>query len=380
MSMLEEKACGACSEVDPAPEILCSVCKRDFHRSCVPERLLRGTTETVCGLCAALEPPVVPFAPPVGHSTIVTGTIPRTSARMSNQDAVSKVLELEERLKVQADMFSELMAMMREMRAAHPAVLSDPPAPAEPVAAHTSSVRDTPANDNSSVNNGSRNRSLDASLWRTRLPTEFVARALQASPLTKEQLTRRKQGTDLPLFNGDPLEWLTFIRRYLETAGEMCGFTCTEDMKRIRCALSGPALALVEPYMSNPDNLDSVISALQQNFGQRYMLLEAVAKRIRKLPNLAEDLSNVGKFAGEVDQMRIVSNMDPTQPIPSHCIAEIESKLPDRHADKWLDVRGIHNSPDIDALADFIMDLHTRQIALRRCTTGKARTTGFAYR
>ena len=334
----------------------------------------------VCKACKAANPELsdellLPQAPPTrGNSTVVGGARPKLPTEMSLEQALHRVLELEERLKTQADMFQELMTKQ------FPQPLQD--AVHTPGNVHGQSVNvnvsslnasDTQSPDNSNVNNGSGNTSTDASLWRTRLPSAFVSRALSVNPLTKDQLTRRKQGTELPPFNGDPLDWLTFIRRYLETSGEMCGFTPTEDMTRIRNSLSGHALSLVEPYMHNPDNLDSVINALQQNFGQRYMMLDAIALRIKKLPNLAEDLSNIGRFAGEVDQVRIVSNMDTQQPVPSHCVAELESKLPDRHADRWLDKRGIHVQPEINALADFLMELHTRQIALRRATVVKTK-------
>lgn len=48
---------------------------------------------------------------------------------------------------------------------------------------------------------------------------------------------------------------LTFVTAYLETAGEVCGFTPGEDMARLRVALRGPALQLVSSQMDNVDNL-----------------------------------------------------------------------------------------------------------------------------
>lgn len=58
-------------------------------------------------------------------------------------------------------------------------------------------------------------------------------------------------GTDLPPFDGDAFGWLKFVKMYLETAGEKCGFKPYQDMERIKLALRHPAKTLVAGYLEN---------------------------------------------------------------------------------------------------------------------------------
>ena len=112
---MEGKACKSCLLMEPAPTIKCSVCNEWLHRACVSERLLRGNTVIVCKACKAANSELsdellLPQAPPTrGNSTVVGGARPKLPTEMSLEQALHRVLELEERLKTQADMFQELM-------------------------------------------------------------------------------------------------------------------------------------------------------------------------------------------------------------------------------------------------------------------------------
>lgn len=225
---------------------------------------------------------------------------------------------------------------------------------------------------NTSQNVSSRSySSLDSSLWRSRLPQSLVTRANATTVITKEQLTRRKTGTELPAFNGDPFIFLRFIEKFLNTCGDKCGFTAQEDMDRIMAALKEPARALVSSYTYSPDNLDRVVDRLTQAYRQPAMLLEAVTKRVEDLPRLKDDMSNISHFSGEVDQVRNVANMMDDVPVDTCLILKLERKLPLLVADKWLDFKGPNSVGTIHQMADFLLEQHARMIALHRTTSDK---------
>lgn len=218
-------------------------------------------------------------------------------------------------------------------------------------------------NDSSHLSN---DLSLDASLWRSRLPEQFVESALATRPLTKDQLARRKLGTTLPEFNGNAFVWLKFIKKFLETSGDMCGFTPSDDLERVGTALKGRALALVGEYLENPDNLDVVMNSLHQNFGQSWILIEAAYDKVSNMTPLNKDLSNLSQFAGEVDQIRIIANLEPTNPMCTTIVKQLERKLSNDYAELWLDIRGMHEVGTVNQMADFLLARQARRISLHR--------------
>lgn len=182
-------------------------------------------------------------------------------------------------------------------------------------------------------------------------------------------------GTDLPSFDGDAFTWLKFVKKYLKTSGEMCGFTPSEDMDRIRKALRHPANTLVSGYLENPDNLDRVMDSLHNNYGQPWILIEAAYNKAQKMNQLREDLSNLAVFCGEVDQLRVVVNMDPENPLGLALVKTVERKLSDDYAEKWLDIRGLNNVGSIDLMANFLLERQARRINLRRGQVEKGQRT-----
>ena len=86
----------------------------------------------VCESCKAANPELldelmVSQAPPNrGNSTVVGGVRPKLPTEMSLEQALQRVLELEERLKTQADMFQELMAKQQANPVGNPIIPGNP--------------------------------------------------------------------------------------------------------------------------------------------------------------------------------------------------------------------------------------------------------------
>lgn len=235
----------------------------------------------------------------------------------------------------------------------------------------------------SSHSNGT-NSSFDRSMWRSRLPQSILDRTANPIPLTKEQIARRKSmNTVLPKFNGNPLQWLSFVTSFLETAGPVCGFTAREDMDRVRAALQTPALNLVSAQMDNGgENLDVVMGTLQLSYGDPGLILATMTEQVNRMSPLKDDLSNVADFAGQVDSLRSITNMMDGQPNNLEIMRKLERKLPLRYGEEWLVFRasrmGVQPAAmytsmvalpvegDINQLADFLLYLHERAISLGR--------------
>lgn len=305
--------CGKCGQEEKqTPELkgnACGGCRTWHHLRCFPagDRALRSDAgHLLCEKCAAKvdcakskDMPWKPISGPNAHSTILGGGgAPEEDEEMRAKDA--RIQELEAMLQRYKD--AEMAAALANKLGQ----LGQPGGhlgqPAQGQVDLSSNFRSTGSDvsqldqstvggatgqqqrqqqqlsqqnlNSSNVNGSSSISSFDRSQWRQRLPREVLLRTQAPAPLTKDQLNRRKtMNTVLPEFDGNPLKYLTFITAFLETAGDVCGFTRGEDMKRLRAALKGQALALVEAQLDNADNLDGIMATLQLSFGETHLIL-----------------------------------------------------------------------------------------------------------
>lgn len=247
---------------------------------------------------------------PVGNSTVLPqGARPKTSVVNGSERVAAlerTIKELRAEAAVRDAQFAEMRTLLESLSLGNTSKMAahtntEGAAHTHATASHPSQIGNLTTGIDSNTNqNGSQNNSLDSSLWRTRLPQDLVRESLSVRPLSKDQLARRKLGTALPSFDGNPITWIYFVKRFLETSGNMCGYTQSEDMDRVKAALKGRALSVVQMYLQNPSNLDHVMHRLQQSFGQPVMLLSAVQEQVARIPSLKDNLSNIAEFAGSI--------------------------------------------------------------------------------
>lgn len=288
--------CEACHNITAgAAEVQCQVCKLWYHRFCLPTRILRQS-RVICPQCipraaeqeeegdttdsSGYSQGADNIAPPVASSTAVGGRdapVGTDALQVQIRQLQATVNNLRARAQANREMFEATVGTSRT---------TNHPNPSDSGRQRSSGVQ-------------------EQSLWRSRLPASILQGSTNAAPLTREQIARRKTlDCTLPHFEGDPLKYFNFMTAYVDTAGDMCGFQPREDMKRIRDALGGPALQLVERWLNYPDKLDKVLDRLQQAYGQPSVILNAVIDSVLSLTHLQADLSNIAYFAGEVDHQR----------------------------------------------------------------------------
>lgn len=71
-------------------------------------------------------------------------------------------------------------------------------------------------------------------------------------------------------------------------------------------------------------------------------------------------------FAATVDQVRLIAQQDSSNLTCVTILKLLEKKLSDDYAEKWLDIRGLHNTGKLEDVADFLMTRQTRRLHLQR--------------
>lgn len=146
-------------------------------------------------------------------------------------------------------------------------------------------------------------------------------------------------------------------------------------MKRLATALEGEALELVKCWLNYPSRLEDVMNRLNQAYGKRTTVLNQVIQGVEALPALKSDLSNIAVFSGQVDHLRHVLKMMGGSSSNEFLVQRIEDKMPLEKATEWIGIRGVNESGTMDGLANFLVDLHDKIIALRRVSVGTKKTT-----
>lgn len=93
---------------------------------------------------------------------------------------------------------------------------------------------------------------------------------------TQEQLAARQAvSKHLPMFRGEPEVWPLFISCYEYTTAA-CGFTNTDNLKRLQDSLQGLAREAVQSRLLMPDSVPEVIEDLRKLFGNPEKLLKTL--------------------------------------------------------------------------------------------------------
>ncbi|XP_055612547.1 uncharacterized protein LOC129759163 [Uranotaenia lowii] len=117
---------------------------------------------------------------------------------------------------------------------------------------------------------------------RDRTDPEVHLRTLNAMGPTKEQLAARQAASKhLPVFRGEPEVWPFFISCY-ETTTAACGFTNTDNLKRLQDSLQGLAKEAVQSRLLLPESVPEAIEDLRQLFGNPEKILKSLLAKVRK--------------------------------------------------------------------------------------------------
>src|SRR5665811_410645 len=120
---------------------------------------------------------------------------------------------------------------------------------------------------------------------------------------TEKLLARQSYGKDLPIFNGKPEEWLSFLSSY-ESSSKECGFSDAANYQRLHKCLKGEALKLVQRMMTTPDNVPAILKTLKLRFGQPENIIESLMEKAKNFPSFKED-----KVETQIDFGNAVRNL-----------------------------------------------------------------------
>ena len=109
-------------------------------------------------------------------------------------------------------------------------------------------------------------------------------------------VNRLTSAKSLPIFTGDPLQWINFKQTY-ELSSELGEYSARENVLRLFTALKGEAYSAVENLLATGVNdADSIMKTLELRFGNKNTILERVVAGVRKLPNLLTGAIDVVSF------------------------------------------------------------------------------------
>ena len=102
---------------------------------------------------------------------------------------------------------------------------------------------------------------------------------------------------ELPHFNGACEEWLAFKRSYDDMA---TSFSNTQNLTRLRRAIQGKAKEAVQSLLFTAEDPTEVIRGLEARFGRPGALALAELEKLKSLPKVTENPSDICVFASKV--------------------------------------------------------------------------------
>ncbi|XP_045774254.1 uncharacterized protein LOC123873452 [Maniola jurtina] len=152
-------------------------------------------------------------------------------------------------------------------------------------------------------------------------------------------LSRISTQKDLPVFAGDPLEWLQFKQAYNEST-EVCNFTPRENLWRLRSCLRGPAKEAVIALLIGATTPDTVMNALELQFGNPDVIISRIVQDIQKLPIMSQEYhKDIVKFSVKVQNFvaAVISIGEDEYLKNMNIMSAVLSKFPTVLLSKWTD-------------------------------------------
>lgn len=192
------------------------------------------------------------------------------------------------------------------------------------------------------------------------------------NPITLPQitkiLTRQSLPKELPIFDGNPLDWPNFIYQFRNTS-RICGFSNEENQSRLQKCLRGNAKSIVQSLLILPQNVDKVINLLETRFGRAEYIISLLLDKIRRFPQIKEEkLDSFVDFSDEIKNfVATVQCLEENDHLRNPMlITEILNKLPISYKLLWVehiskvkfDVKLIELSNWLDEKANAIAEIH----------------------
>lgn len=158
-------------------------------------------------------------------------------------------------------------------------------------------------------------------------------------PQVSTFLSRQSLPKELPLFDGNPMDWPNFINQY-RNSNTLCGYSNEENQFRLQKCLKGNAKKVVQSLLIMPQNVEKVIKLLESRFGRSEQIIFVLLDKIKKFPNIKEDkLELFVEFSDEIKNfvaiLECLNEVDHLRnPI---LITDILNKLPTSYKLLWIE-------------------------------------------
>lgn len=178
---------------------------------------------------------------------------------------------------------------------------------------------------------------------------------------TIEKLMRRQiLGADLPMFNGNPLEWPAFITEYNRSTVD-CEFTASENAQRLRKCLMGSARQCVDMLLYTSEAV-RIIEVLRRNFGNPETIVDLLMNKIDETPNVTSSKS-FSAFANLCENLQVILlnfDTDNSRVNDKRLVKRLIQKLPDYlriQCASYLFTKGVE-SPNVNHVSIWANSQH----------------------
>ncbi|XP_034836304.1 uncharacterized protein [Maniola hyperantus] len=184
-----------------------------------------------------------------------------------------------------------------------------------------------------------------------------IENLMKAFQQHKIEVAPRKPPTymsDLPYFDGDPINWIPFSKHFTSTASH---FMDIENIARIRRALKGQAKEAVKSLLYTSSTPDNILKELERRFGQPTYIIKGLLAELHKLPKMTEDLRGIGAFASAVfNAVDTIKQLDRTEYLYATEIADkIIDKMNTLVRFRWQEFRADRKrEPTLSLLSEFL--------------------------
>ncbi|KAL0821975.1 hypothetical protein ABMA28_005363 [Loxostege sticticalis] len=174
-----------------------------------------------------------------------------------------------------------------------------------------------------------------------------------------ELLTRLATSKDLPVYHGDPLDWLQFRNAYFEST-KLCKYTDTENMWRLRKCLRGEAKEAVSSLLIDCASPHDIIETLELRFGRPEIVMNKIVSQLKKIPPLSQTYhTELVQFSIKIkNYIAAASAIKQREYLHSpELVSIIVSKLPTLLVTKWADYAfgiDLSEKPKLECLSDFL--------------------------
>ncbi|CAH2076364.1 unnamed protein product, partial [Iphiclides podalirius] len=152
-------------------------------------------------------------------------------------------------------------------------------------------------------------------------------------------LSRISTPQDLPMFSGDPMDWLQFRQAYEEST-QVCNFSPKENLWCLRKCLRGPAKEAVTALLITATSPVVVMATLELQFGNPEVIINRITYDIKKLHPISFDYhKDIVPFSIKVrNYVAAVRALNRQEYLQDTGIASvIINKLPTILISKWTD-------------------------------------------